>query len=537
MKYVQLFFIFLVTAITLRAQTIPYLQRQGTATQLIVEGKPFLMRGGELGNSSASSLAYMEPIWPKLEAMHLNTVLAPVYWDLIEPEEGKFDFSLVDGLLKDARAHDMKLVLLWFGTWKNSMSCYAPLWVKRDLKRFPRAKSAEGVSQEILTPFDDRNRDADVRAFQQLMRHLKEQDGQDHTVVMVQVENEIGMLPSARDHCAAATKAYRQPVPAELMRYLTQHKKELIPELQQHWQANGGKTSGTWEEVFGKSLATDELFMAWHYARYVEAVTAAGKAEYPLPMYLNAALPREGKQPGEYPSAGPLPHLLDVWRAGTPSIDFLSPDFYNPRFQYWNDLYTRSGNPLFIPEIRFETGDEAKAFYAVGHYDALGFSPFSIESTDHPAEEPLGKSYDVLDQLAPQILAKQGSDQLDGVLLDKDALEQQITMGGYVFTVKHDFTLGWSPGAQEEQWPLAGGLILQTGPDDFIVAGTGLVVTFAPVKGNDLIGIGRIDEGEYIDGKWTPGRNLNGDQSHQGRHLRIPVGDFGIQHLTLYRYR
>jgi Beta-galactosidase len=98
------------------AQTpVPYLQKQGTATQLIVEGKPFIILGGELGNSTASSLKDMERVYAKLKGMHLNTVLVPVYWELMEPEEGRFDFSLVDGAIDLARKHELKMVFLWFG--------------------------------------------------------------------------------------------------------------------------------------------------------------------------------------------------------------------------------------------------------------------------------------------------------------------------------------------------------------------------------------------------------------------------------------
>ena len=175
---------------------IPYLWEQGDATQLIVDGKPFLILGGELGNSSATNMAYMQPIWPKLKVMHLNTVLVPIFWELIEEVEGQFDLSLVDDLIREARRQELKLIFLWFGSWKNSMSSHAPAWVKTDQKRFPRAKDDTGRSQEILTPFSENNLQADLKAFQKLMQHLKDFDGSDNTVIMVQVENEIGMLPS-----------------------------------------------------------------------------------------------------------------------------------------------------------------------------------------------------------------------------------------------------------------------------------------------------------------------------------------------------
>ena len=120
--------------------SIPHLEKRGAVTQLIVDDKPFLALAGELHNSSSSSRQYMRPIWPRLARMNLNTVLAVVTWELIEPEEGKFDFTLVDGMIEDARRFNMRLVFLWFGSWKNGESSYPPYWVKTDGKRFPLAE-------------------------------------------------------------------------------------------------------------------------------------------------------------------------------------------------------------------------------------------------------------------------------------------------------------------------------------------------------------------------------------------------------------
>lgn len=495
------------------------------------------MLGGELGNSSASDMAYMKPIWPKLQQMHVNTLLAPIYWELLEPQEGKFDFMLVDELIKEARQHQVKLVLLWFGTWKNSMSCYAPAWVKTDTKRFPRVQTSQGKSVEILTPFSQNSLEADVKAFSALMRHIREVDQQQQTIIMIQVENEIGMLPEARDHSGLANTAFDQPVPQVLIRYLQTNKASLAPALRAAWQANGAKTRGNWETLFGKSLATDEIFIAWYLAQFANRVTQAGKAIYPIPMFVNAALNRPNVKPGDYPSGGPLPHVIDVWKAAAPTVDFLSPDFYNPDFRYWNDRYTRPDNPLFIPEIRFEPADAARAFYTIGHYQGMGFSPFSIESTDKPADEPLAKSYAVLEQLSPLVLANQGKGLMNGLLFDKKMAIDTVHLGGYTFIGKHDYTLGWSAKAKEDEWPATGGLIIQTGPDQFTIAGTGIVITCLsdqPQAPN--AGILKLDEGTYVDGIWKPGRRLNGDQDHQGRHIRIPVGEYGIQQLTLYRF-
>jgi beta-galactosidase GanA len=519
------------------ASGLPQLKKQGTAVQLMVKGAPFLVLGGELGNSSASSIAYMKDIWGTVKKMHLNTVLTPVYWELIEPVENKFDFSVIDSIIYQARSNNMHIVLLWFGTWKNSMSCYAPPWVKKDQQRFPRALRSDGSGQEILSAFSSNNLSADVKAFKTLMRHIRAIDAAYSTVIMVQVENEIGMLPDAREHTPAANAAYSGQIPAALMDYLVKHKDAIVPELKAHWSYSGYRSGGTWEQVFGKTIATEELFQAWHYAQYANTVAREGKAEYALPMFVNAALNHRNVDPGIYPSGGPLPHLMDIWQAGAPAVDILSPDFYNPRFKYYNDLYTRRNNPLFIPEIRFEPSDGAKALYAAGHYQAIGFSPFSIESTQKPEEETVAKSYDLLQQLAPVILSNQGTGSMEGVLLDTAFSRTEITIGKYILAVSHDGLLGWS-GVPREKWSEAGGIIIRTGEDEFIIAGTGIVITAATTDTTaPFVGILAAEEGVYKDGEWVPGRRLNGDQTHQGRHIRIAMGEWDIQRVKLYRYK
>jgi beta-galactosidase GanA len=523
-----------------QSDSIPRLRKQGTVTQLIVDGKPFLVLGGELGNSSSSSLEYMRPLWPKLAALNLNTVLAPVYWELIEPAEGKFDFTLVDGLIEEARKRKLRLAPLWFASWKNSMSCYAPAWVKTNQQRFPRAEDKAGSGMEILSPFSKENLDADARAFAAFMRHLREVDGRDHTVIMVQVENEIGMIPDSRDHSAIANKLFNQSAPPELMNNLEQRRDTLIPEFRAAWAQTKFRTRGTWEEVFGPGVGTDEIFMAWHFARYADRVAEAGKAEYPLPMFVNAALIRPGHQPGQYPSAGPLPHLMDVWRAGAPQIDFLAPDIYFQNFADWLRKYDRSGNPIFIPEAILGPASAVNALYAVGQHGAIGFSPFSIESVAEPTRGLLAGSYDILTQLAPLILAHQGKNEMAGFLPEgpEQRAPQQARLGDYTLNVTYERPFPpATPGAQASD-AVSGGLAIAVGPDEFIFAGIGLVVTFeANTPGPPLVGILSVQEGKYVNGEWQPGRWLNGDQTHQGRHLRLPPGKFDIQRIKLYRYR
>jgi len=518
------------------ANTFPHLSKKGAITQFIVDGKPFLILGGELGNSSFTSLEYMKPIWPKLKTMNLNTILAPVYWELIEPAEGKFDFSLYDQLINESRRNKLKLVFLWFGAWKNSMSSYAPSWVKINQDRFPRARDCNSKSQEILTPFSETNLQADTKAYCAMMQHLKEMDGNEHTVIMIQTENEIGMLPSARDYHPLATKKFQEKVPNQLITYLVKNKENLAPEFRERWAKTGYKESGTWEEIFGRSVYTDEIFMAWQYSTYANTIAEAGKAVYPLPMYVNAALNRPDSLPGSYPSAGPLPHVMDVWKAGGSGIDFLSPDFYNPNFKQWCDLYTRNENPLFIPEHRFDETVAAKAAYAIGHYKGIGFAPFSIESTENPEKEPIGKMYSLINQLNPLITAH--PDKMEGVLLDKKNQMSIIHLGNYEFAIKHSYTLGFEANSKNETWDPAGAIILQTGENEFFVAGSGIVLAFKSLNNPTLTtGILKVDEGKFENTNWKVIRHLNGDQTHQGRHVRIFMNDPSILRFELYTYK
>jgi hypothetical protein len=210
---------------------MPHLARQGDTVQLIVDGKPFIIRGGELGNSTFTSVENMVAVWPKLKALNVNTVLAPVYWELIEPIEGKSEFELYDQLIDEARKHDLRLILLWFASWKNSMSSHAPVWVKTNQNKYPRVRDDKGISQEILTPFSEKNLEADMKAFTALMRHIKEIDWDKHTIIMIQPENEIGMLPSARDYSPLADEKFNAPVPNDLIQHLKENKNNLVPEF------------------------------------------------------------------------------------------------------------------------------------------------------------------------------------------------------------------------------------------------------------------------------------------------------------------
>jgi len=331
------------------------------------------------------------------------------------------------------------------------------------------------------------------------MKHIKEVDTEDQTVILMQPENEIGMLPSARDHSDLANEKFNADVPKELIDYLVENKENLAPEFKEVWKKNGSKTSGNWEAIFGKGLHTDEIFMAYYFAKYTDQISEAGKKEYALPTYVNAALNRPGRKPGEYPSAGPLPHVLDVWKAASPNIDFYSPDFYNPDFKHWNDLYTRQDNPLFVPEHNFNNTVAAKALYAIGHYEALGFSPFSIEQipgTPFTAKETkLSKIYEIINQIKPLLDEQRGQNRIDAVLLDKDVKTSTFSLGDYEFTAGHTYNLGWEPNSKSEEWEPAGAIIIQTGDNEFYYAGFGVSLKMKNLKKESMrVGILKTDQ-------------------------------------------
>ncbi len=526
---------------------IPRLRKQGTATQLVVDGKPYLALAGELHNSSSSSLEYMKPIWPKLKQMNLNTVLAVVSWDMIEPEEGNFDFTIVDGLIKEARDHELHLAILWFGSWKNGISHYTPYWVKKDLKRFPRVRIENGKNIEVLSTLSRANLEADARAFAALMQHIRKIDSQKHTVIMIQVQNEVGVLGDSRDRSDIANAAFAGEVPPELMQYLVKHKNNLLPELKEVWSTTGHKKSGSWTEVFGTGVKSDEIFMAWNYARYINKIAEMGKAEYSLPMYVNAWIVQpQDKVPGDYPSGGPQAHMHDIWRAGAPNIDILAPDIYLPNFAEICEMYSRPGNPLFIPESRAGTQGAANAFLAIGKYNAMGYSPFGIDSriTD-PENGPIPKAYHVLSQLAPLILEHQGKDSITGVVLNKENPSENPQMGDYTLEV----TLRRR--RRSTAVPASGYcIIIMIEPDEFVVAGNDIQITFfANTPGPEIVGLASVYEGKYIDGRWIPGRKLNGDaimlnyhldqmakENRPGSVLRLPGDDPVIRRVKLYRF-
>ncbi|MBR1416043.1 MAG: DUF5597 domain-containing protein [Prevotella sp.] len=528
---------------------------------------PFPILGGELSNSAATSVEDIDKVMPRMKALGLNTVLVPAYWELLEPVEGQFDFTLIDRTIDRARENRLKIVFLWFGAWKNSMSCYAPAWFKQDTKRFPRACTASGKPLEIASAFSENVLQADLKAFSALMRHLAEKDlpplrptatspqaGEEweRTVIMMQIENEIGMLESARDHSPLAEKAWKSPIPSDVVRFCQVAK------------------GTTWAEAFGTDIYGEEKFMAYYYACYVEHLAKAAREIHNMPLYVNAAMNSRGRKPGEYPSAGPLAHLIDFWHAGAPSIDLLAPDIYDTGFKSWAAQYALPNNQLFIPESRCCENSGVRALYAFGEHQALGFSPFAIDQASQKETASVTKAFGLVQQVFAHN-ARQSPLASFGLLFDQEDKERTIEdKDDVVITARHYFTLPWDPRATDgSTWPEGGAMLLKLGKNDYLLAGSGVVVDFktrsekqqeeqkrlgedgfaeagaiasgpktqTPKFKGKRLGLLSVDEVSIDEmGHFSYLRRHNGDQTHQGRHARIGVGEWKILHIRLYQY-
>jgi hypothetical protein len=492
--------------------TLPHFVQKDGRHAFIVDGAPFLILGGQCGNSSAWP-AELPNVWSAVERMHANTLEAPIYWEQFEPEPGKFDPVLVDTLIREAREHHVRLVLLWFGTWKNGSAHYLPLWMKEQPERYPKITGKDGLLVDSPSPHYAATLEADTRAFRSLMRHLRVADTL-HTVIMVQVENESGAWNSIRDYSPAAQAIFGQPVPSELLAALGLE----------------AKSGGNWPAVFGTDA--DEFFQAWSVARFVGQVAAAGKAEYALPMYTNAALrdPISPGPAGTYESGGPTDNVLSIWRAAAPALDVLSPDIYlndNARYRRVLELYSRPDNPLFVPE----TGGSpwfAHMLYAAIGKGAVGWSPFGIDRAVDPDrkmdEDPLAAlaiNYATVSPIMREVARLNYEGSLQAVAEDRDVHVQTLAFGTWVAEVSYGFSRipGWSSsGPKGNPEPTGGALIGRLGDNEFLVAGHACRVDFHPpdpaskAKREFL----RVEEGAYENGGFRVIRIWNGDQTDWG---------------------
>lgn len=501
-------FLFLLNHVALILQSQPVFKNN----KLWVDGKPFLMIGGELHNSTASNIPYMETVWPKLKSLHINTVLATISWEQFEPAEGSFDYTLIDYLIKESDKNGLKMVVVWFGSWKNGQSSYAPIWVKKDTKRFLRVKNKEGRITETLSVFSENTKKADAVAFAALLKRIKEMD-KNSTVIMVQPENEVGIFQEI-DFRKEALAEYAKDVPAELTNYLKKNKNQLKSELKTVWESAGSKSSGSWAAAFGNNPQSKEFFMAWHYASFINYVAEKGRSEYNIPMFVNAWIVQKPDDlPGIYPNGGPVSRVMDIYKAAAPKIDVVSPDIYLDNYKEVYEMYYRkTDNPLLVPESSLDAG---RAFYGFAEFDAICFSPFAIE--DAAGDILYSESNRVLQELLPVLAAYQGAGKMKGIHLNRNYQDHVVTIEGVTAAIK----------IQDPAKP-AYGLIIKTGEMDFLVAGMNFKVTFDKKSKDGMAYIGKVAEGKFENGTWIEGRILNGDETYHHELLRVFGREFEV---------
>lgn len=489
----------------LAAQDSRFVPTSAGKPQLVVDGRPFLVMGIQLNNSSGFP-AILRDLAPAIRRSHANTVMAPIGWESIEPEEGRFDFSVVDGLIAEARAQKVRLALLWFGTWKNANMSYAPAWVKRDPMRFPRVIDAGGKPIEVLSPIAAASREADARAFAALMKHLKAIDGKQRTVIMVQVENEAGTLGADRDHSPAANALFDAQVPADMQ----------------------GAKPASWSANYGERAP--EAFMAYHTARYIGAVAAAGKAAYDLPLYANV-WPRE--QPGllrpgdSSPSGGAVSWLLPQWRAFTPAIDVIGVDNYDTNVAPYTEIaraYDVPGNPLFVPETGGSIAHARHAFWTIAQPYSVGISKFGIGEDfglkdGKAAEEPIALDYRLLADAAPFLLPLRDAGHVR-VAVEEDGMANiPMAFEGVDLVARFgEVRDGYGGPRGQGNADVSGRVIVaEAAPDRFLITGASANLKFAPKLGQrGSVQLVTVEQGHFEDGRWVRERLLNGDETAFG---------------------
>lgn len=511
--------------------TIPTIKNDNGIATLYVNDEPFFALAGELHNSSASCLSYLEEsVWPMLKGLNMNSVIAPIYWESVEPSEGVYDFSSIDGLIKQARRHDFKLILLWFGLWKNAESMYIPGWMKQDSTTYFRIKKINGEPVNTISPLCESAIKKDADCFSAIMAHIRDIDEKESTVIAVQIENEIGVLGSSRDFGKQANALFFAPVPVEMQEFAT--------------------TSGNWQESFGEDA--EEYFMAYHFAKAVGEISKAGQSAFPLPCYANAWLKQYPWYPGSYPSGGPIRDVHKIWKKFAPNLFTLAPDIYVSNVADIFDEYSYDTNPLFVPEVRKDAVAASYCMYAFGRHNAICFSPFGIEelaldpaAIDKPpmevmmalnidptafditgSKDYLSKTYDMITQMKPLLLKYRGSSHLKSY-----CRHGETDFGVFLKFGAYDIAVSYAPRMQAK--PLAAGIVFELDADTFLIAGMMSTFEFKTKPEENLKAeIQKLEEGHIQNGSWIPKRTLNGDEK-----MMIKFGDMPNYFMVkLFKY-
>lgn len=517
-------------------KSLPKIIRKDNGFFFMVNDMPFLLLAAETHNSASTSDEYMLNVWEKLDELNGNTVLVPVPWELIEPQEDYFDFSLVEKVVNDAREHNIKLVLLWFGSWKNGVSTYVPSWIKTDLVRFPRTENEYGIKSRTLSMFGSDILRVELNSFKKLIEYIKEIDEERQTVLAVQIENEVGILDAARDFSIQATKDFEKDVPAELLEHIKKTDNDFFAQAIVRALDTFDRS---WLGVFGEHA--DEVFMCWNYARYINKLAAYAKESYALPMFTNVWLKEsDQEEPGFYPCGGPIPDMIDVWKGGAPCLDLVAPDIYTFEFDKFASFYTKNNNPLFIAETRRDKWAVANLYTAIGKYNTLCYSPFGAESigedksfitqilhtnaadtnvSSEMIKEYLSQSYKLFGNMMPIILECYGTDQMIGFSQDANCMSKQIKLGEYQFSIEfyHRIDDGneFIPGA---------GIIIKRDSGELLFIGYGYRAYPKTMRSGKQLDFLSLEKGFFNEkANWVKHMDLNGDEQRIQMEEKVTV--------------
>lgn len=510
---------------------IPEIRIDKGIPTLYVKDEPFLAFAGEVHNSSASSLAYMEErVWNSIGGLNLNTLIVPIYWELIEKEEGNYDFALIDGIIEQARTHKKHLILLWFGLWKNGESMYVPGWMKQNSDTYFRVQKITGEKIDTVSPFCEKAVEKDAMAFARVMAHIREYDQKESTVLAMQVENEVGLLGTECDYCEKASEAFKKEIPEVL--------------------AEEYGVSGDWKKAFGDNA--EEYFMAYFLSAAVEKIANAGKKEYPIPYFANAWLKQHPWYPGSYPSGGPVKDVHRIWKKTAPSLFTLAPDIYVPYAVDVMDEYHYEGNPLLIPEARKDAVTASYALYAFMKHDAICYSPFGIEDLGLPPEmvikpskemmealninpimfntdggkEYLSKVYELLGNMKPLYFKYRGTGHLKSFIC-----RSETDAGTYLSFQDYEILVDYFPAV--ESIPISTGAVFELEANKFLLVGMMNRMTFRVKSGeNKKVRALKLEDGTIVNGEWKSGRQQNGDEQMQFNFGPAP----SCIYVELYKY-
>lgn len=508
-------------------ENTPKIVKKDNGFSFLINEQSFIMLAAEVHNSACTSREYMENVWSKVKQLNCNTVLVPVYWELIEPRENYFDFKIVEQLIIDARKYDIKLVLLWFGSWKNGLSTYAPNWVKTNLKRFPRTKDEQGVKTKILSMFHSEILSVELNSFINFMKYVKEFDCNEQTVIAVQIENEVGILGSTRDFSSSATEEYNENVPDELIEYIKKTGNNALSNIMNDYENTSDKS---WGNVFKKYA--DETFMCWHYSLHINKLAQAGKEIDPLPMFTNAWLKEfDDEKPGFYPCGGPLPEMLNVWKCGAPNLEVLSPDIYTFNFEKVANAYKRSDNPLFIPETRRDKWSVANLYTAIGTYNTLCYAPFGAESigenksfitqrihtnmndknvSSEMVKEYLSQSYKLFGNMMPIITNYYGTDKMIGFTQNDGYMTKHIKLGKFQIVIEFYHQIN-----DDNEFIPGAGIVIQKSENELIFIGYGYRAYLETTNTGKQLDFLSLEKGVYDkSANWIKCMHLNGDEQH-----------------------